>query len=385
MKRLGPILARLPVSWRADPLTPEGFPGFVAAARATMAPEELSRIRRISMIGEAALAVLRATAALASGAVLEIGPYIGGSTIALARGLPPEVPLATIEVGGSYRSHPTLPSGDIIGDLARNLAAHGAAGQVVPIIGRSHDPGLRASVAAWLGGRRIGLFFLDADPFPERNFLHFARYFDANCIVAIDDYHVEDGSAKAGIVQAFVDRMVAAGILRPAGVVHCTWFGRIDGRAGLARLEALRQRPHFSRDQGVGWVADPRLDVAGDYLLLPDGSAAAGPMALDTVARHRLEAAVIRPEPGRSLAIPASPLRVLEDGVPLAQPHALHDEIRRLGCGRYSHWTFRGGADRNGAAYREVLFSSSDNSDPNENGRCYTARAGGIEVPLCGI
>ncbi len=55
-----------------------------------------------------------------------------------------------------------------------------------------------------------------------------------------------------------------------------------------------------------------------------------------------------------------SPLVVLEDGVPLPLPHALHEDIRHLGAGRYSCW--RG----------EVLFSTSDGSDPNRNGRRYT-------------
>ena len=55
-----------------------------------------------------------------------------------------------------------------------------------------------------------------------------------------------------------------------------------------------------------------------------------------------------------------SPLVVLEDGVPLPLPHALHEDIRRLGAGRYSCW---GG---------EVLFSTPDGTDPNRNGRCYT-------------
>ena len=55
-----------------------------------------------------------------------------------------------------------------------------------------------------------------------------------------------------------------------------------------------------------------------------------------------------------------SPLVVLEDGVPLALPHALHVDIRRLGAGRFSCWR------------SEVLFSTSDGTDPNRNGRRYT-------------
>lgn len=56
-----------------------------------------------------------------------------------------------------------------------------------------------------------------------------------------------------------------------------------------------------------------------------------------------------------------SMLCVAEGGLPLAEPHAAHDAIRRDGRGRYSHW--------NGM----VLFSTTDNSDPNTNGRRYDA------------
>lgn len=55
-----------------------------------------------------------------------------------------------------------------------------------------------------------------------------------------------------------------------------------------------------------------------------------------------------------------SRLVVFEDGVPLARPHTLHDDVRTKGLGAYSHW--------NGA----VLFSTSDNTDPRTNGRRYT-------------
>lgn len=56
-----------------------------------------------------------------------------------------------------------------------------------------------------------------------------------------------------------------------------------------------------------------------------------------------------------------SRLVVLENGVPLAEGHCGHDDVRRLGAGRYSHWC------------ANVYFSASDNSDPRSNGRTYTA------------
>ena len=54
-----------------------------------------------------------------------------------------------------------------------------------------------------------------------------------------------------------------------------------------------------------------------------------------------------------------SMVSLLENGMPLRQGHAAHDDIRTIGGGRFSHW-------------REMLlFSTSDNSDPNETGRRY--------------
>ena len=51
---------------------------------------------------------------------------------------------------------------------------------------------------------------------------------------------------------------------------------------------------------------------------------------------------------------------VLENGIPLPGPaNAFHDEIRRLGGGRYSFWK------------GSVYFSTPDNSDPRTNGRQY--------------
>ena len=54
-----------------------------------------------------------------------------------------------------------------------------------------------------------------------------------------------------------------------------------------------------------------------------------------------------------------SMVRLLENGMPLRMPHASHDEVRNLGGGRFSHWN------------DAILFSSSDNTDPNESGRRY--------------
>lgn len=56
----------------------------------------------------------------------------------------------------------------------------------------------------------------------------------------------------------------------------------------------------------------------------------------------------------------ASRLVLEEDGHPLGPAHALHQDIAALGGGRHSHWG------------RDLLFSSSDGSPPDRNGRRYT-------------
>ena len=55
-----------------------------------------------------------------------------------------------------------------------------------------------------------------------------------------------------------------------------------------------------------------------------------------------------------------SPLVIYENGIPLQLAHSSLEEVRLHGQGRYSHWA------------TQVRFSSTDNSNPNTNGRSYT-------------
>ena len=57
----------------------------------------------------------------------------------------------------------------------------------------------------------------------------------------------------------------------------------------------------------------------------------------------------------------ASRALVLEEGLPLGPGNAPHNDIRKLGGGRFSFWG------------DNVYLSASDNSDPRKNGRPYEA------------
>jgi FkbM family methyltransferase len=96
---------------------------------------------------------------------------------------------------------------------------------------------------------------------------------------------------------------------------------------GTGRWEVLQMRPPFRHESGRCWMWN-----------LPDSVM-----------------------PGDSPASNDCPTVVLEDVRLLGPGQALHEEIRREGGGRYSHW---------GA---KLYLSTSDNSDPNTNGRTYTA------------
>lgn len=86
-------------------------------------------------------------------------------------------------------------------------------------------------------------------------------------------------------------------------------------------------------------------------------------------------------QPDSLLDMEASSLVLHEDGIPLAHPHSLHKAIRQFGRGRYSHWTPSNQRDRDGYGGM-LLFSSSDQTNPNDNGREYSVSRGEVLVPV---
>ena len=105
---------------------------------------------RISMLHPDVLALLYHYGAYAEGQILELGPYIGGSTIALARGgvdIGNSVRITSVELGQDYR-HPTHVTTDIVESLRTNLKNYGVDARVNLIVGHSRDKSVLESVKA---------------------------------------------------------------------------------------------------------------------------------------------------------------------------------------------------------------------------------------------
>jgi hypothetical protein len=92
--------------------------------------------------------------------------------------------------------------------------------------------------------------------------------------------------------------------------------------------------------------------AAGRILLAPPFADFGGFAFLGDLARYR-DVSDFVDAPSRSTLI------LCEDGKPLGPAHSIHEDIRKKGLGLYSHW----GPD--------VVFSSSDNTNPNINNRSY--------------
>lgn len=82
---------------------------------------DLHDVRKISMLDINVLRELRKAASRGTGGVFDVGPYVGGSTAAMASGHRGKRKHVVIEAGGAYPDQPFLPSLEIVGDLKCNL------------------------------------------------------------------------------------------------------------------------------------------------------------------------------------------------------------------------------------------------------------------------
>lgn len=180
-----------------------------------------------SMLGADVLVLIYHFAKVAEGDILEIGSFVGGSTIAAglgARDSGGRKRLISIEPGGPLKDH-RMATKDIFRDLKKNLARVGLLESVTLINGFSFDEKTIAAVREMEGPGQVGLFIFDADANVRRDIECYGDRFADGCWVVIDDYI--SATDKGGPTRMQVDELVAAGRLEPLGFYGWgTWVGR---------------------------------------------------------------------------------------------------------------------------------------------------------------
>lgn len=186
--------------------------------------------RDISMLHPDLLALLYHFGARTDGPILEFGPYIGGSTIAMARGLldaKRSKRVITVEKGGSHE-HPRCPSKDIVADLRSNLVRYGVADVVDVIVGQSRDAEVIQSVSALVGAERFGCLVIDSDGHVGADFGHYRPLLQSRAYLVVDDFFTTGANVKKAITQSELNALEANGEVVCLGVYGWgTWIGQV--------------------------------------------------------------------------------------------------------------------------------------------------------------
>jgi predicted O-methyltransferase YrrM len=186
--------------------------------------------RRYSMLHPDVLVLLYYLARYTEGDILEIGPYIGGSTIAAAQGARDAAhskTIVTIEHGVPMASS-RLSSGDTIADLKQNLASHGVADLVRLIVGEASAKSTIEAVRHHFQPDKVGLFIMDADGAVENALTSYGELLHDDCWVVVDDYFATGVAAgKALRSKTEIDSLVDGGVLYCGGFFGWgTWIGK---------------------------------------------------------------------------------------------------------------------------------------------------------------
>lgn len=198
---------------------------------------------RYSMLHLDVLTLLYYFAETGAGEILEIGPYVGGSTIAAALGLQAaSLPrkLLSIEPGGRHQHH-RLPSKDILRDLKKNLSKAKVAPLVTVLPGYSWDEATIAAVRRQLAPQSVELLMIDADGEVKRDLDLYRELLAPDCTVVVDDYASLKSGGKDLATRPQIDALVANGDLQTLGVYGWgTWVGRWLNNASAAAAAADR-------------------------------------------------------------------------------------------------------------------------------------------------
>jgi|688.fasta_scaffold348239_1 predicted O-methyltransferase YrrM len=193
----------------------------------------IQQLNAISMLNEESLRVLYYLGSK-SKTILEFGPYIGGSTIAIAKGnkfsIFKKFLFNTIELGGANVEHAHLPSHNILEDLNTNLSKFQVAGKVNIIQGLSANWNSVQMCESLLNGRKFDMVLMDSDGFIEENIAAYKKFFKKEVYLILDDFERvenEDPFSKANNVNKWVQTNLKNGRLTEHAILKwSTWFGK---------------------------------------------------------------------------------------------------------------------------------------------------------------
>lgn len=226
---------------------------YAAASGSHPLSSDIADWKSVSMLSVETLTLLHAFALEAQGAIVEIGAYAGGGTLALAHAVRSSgrEPVICIDRGGSLlNAWHAVP--DIASAWHANLSAHGLSDHAGLIVGNTAERECTDQIHAALGGRRVGLVCIDADGFVWSHLASISDLIRPDCLVVIDDYGERDTvGEKWRRTHAAVQDGATAGALLPYGVLPFnTWFGRASAvlQSAFAALLAGEQERRARED-----------------------------------------------------------------------------------------------------------------------------------------
>lgn len=189
--------------------------------------DQLLKAAKYSMLHADVLFLTHYLARICDGSILEIGSFVGGSTIAAALGVRASgvaKPFISIEPGGRLKGH-HLATRNIFKTLQKNLKRFDALEAVTLINATAEDEATLARVRQTMAAGTVGFFIFDAHAEVAHDLKLYGDRLKNDCWVMIDDYF--GPSEKAGPTQAQVNELVASGRLVPLGFYGWgTWFGQ---------------------------------------------------------------------------------------------------------------------------------------------------------------
>lgn len=229
--RLWYFIQEMRIAHMHPPMSEELFRLYVLEREEHPKHQSVRLAKKISMLHEEVLMLLRLFVVASRGVVLEIGAYIGGATVVLGATAKEfkKGPVISIESGGAqYHTH--IPSADKFSDLVRNVEDAGISEYVTLLNGFSNDPKVVESVKCAANGKKIDLLIIDADGNVGRDFAIYGDLLKIGAIVVLDDY-VSSQPEKEQPVKEWVDRAVSEGSLCRIGGVWGwgTWIGIYTG------------------------------------------------------------------------------------------------------------------------------------------------------------